>query len=72
MYHKNAKGDVMPGNYIKYRSVQLSLPEAAYNSIKILAQRENKPLSKYILTLVEREVHKNGLPVFFMEHGEEE
>ena len=61
----------MPGKYIKYRSVQFSLPEAAYNSVKILSQRENTTLNKYILTLIEREIVKNGLPVFFTEYIEE-
>ena len=62
----------MPNRYIKYKSVQFSLPESAYNSVKILAQRENRTLSKYIRALVEREIHKNGLPVYFVEHSEQE
>lgn len=54
----------MPGKYIKYKRIQFSLPEAAYNSIKILAQREEKTVSKYIMSLVEREIIKNNLPLF--------
>lgn len=60
----------MTNRYIRYRSVQISLPEAAYNSVKILAQRENRTVGKYIMALVEREIHKNGLPVYFVEHHE--
>ncbi len=62
----------MRNNYIKYRSVRISLPEAACNSAKILAQRENRTVGTYIAALVEREVHKNGLPVYFVEHSEQE
>lgn len=58
----------MPNRYIKYKSVQFSLPEAAYNSVKILAQRENRTVGKYIMALVEREIYKNGLPLCFVEH----
>ena len=54
----------MPKKIIKYKSIQFSLPEAAYDSVKLLAQREEKTVSKYILTLVEREIVRNGLPVF--------
>ena len=54
----------MPGKYIKYKSVQFSLPEAAYDSMKLLAQREEKTVSKYIMTLVERDIIKNNLPLF--------
>ena len=54
----------MPGKYIKYKSVQFSLPEAAYDSMKLLAQREEKTVSKYIMTLVEREIINSNLPLF--------
>ena len=54
----------MPKKLIKYKSVQFSLPEAAYDSMKLLAQREDKTVSKYIMTLVEREIIKNNLPLF--------
>ena len=54
----------MPGKHIKYRPVQFSLPEAAYHSAAILAQRENKTVNKYIMALVEREIAKNALPLF--------
>lgn len=54
----------MPGKYIKYKRVQFSLPEAAYDSMKLLAQREDKTVSKYIMTLVERDIIKNNLPLF--------
>ena len=57
----------MPKKLIKYRSVQFSLPEAAFNSANILAQRENKSVNKYIVSLVEREIVKNGLPVFLVD-----
>ena len=54
----------MPGKYIKTKTIQFSLPEAAYNSIKILAQREEKTVSNYLVTLVERESVRNDLPLF--------
>ena len=54
----------MKYQYIKYKPVSFSLPEAAYDSIKILAQRENKTVNKYIMTLVERDIVKNNLPLF--------
>ena len=54
----------MPKQIIKYKPVQFSLPEAAYNSVNILAQRENKTVNKYIMTLVEREIIKQNLPLF--------
>jgi len=54
----------MPQKYIKYKRIQFSLPEAAYDSVKILAQREDKTVNKYIMSLVEREVVKNDLPLF--------
>lgn len=57
----------MSGQYIKHKRVQFSLPEAAYKSVKNLAQRENKTVNKYIMSLVEREVVKNGLPIFCTE-----
>ena len=57
----------MPNRYIQYKKIQVSLPEATYRSAKILAQREDMPLSTYVAALVKREVHKNGLPVYFVE-----
>ena len=54
----------MRGKYIKTKPIQLSLSEAAYNSIKILAQREEKTVSNYLVTLVEREIVRNDLPLF--------
>lgn len=54
----------MSQKYIKYKRIQFSLPESAYDSVKILAQRENKTVNKYIMSLVEREVIKNDLPLF--------
>ena len=54
----------MPKKLIKYKSVQFSLPEAAYNSVNLLAQRENKTVNKYIMTLVEREIINQNLPLF--------
>ena len=54
----------MPKQLIKYKPIQFSLPEAAYNSVKILAQRENKTINKYIMSLVEREIIKNDLPLY--------
>ena len=54
----------MPKKLIKYKSVQFSLPEAAFNSITILAQREDKTPGSYIAALVEREIIKNNLPLF--------
>ena len=44
----------MPVQKIKREKVQLSLPVAAYNSVKILAKRENKTVNNYVQTLVER------------------
>ena len=55
----------MPERYIKYKRIQFSLPEAAYDSMKLLAQREDKTVSKYSMTLVEREIIKNNLPLFY-------
>ena len=57
----------MQGKYIKTKFVQFSLPEAAYDSMKILAQREEKTVRNYLATLVEREIIKNGLPLFCTE-----
>ena len=63
----------MPKKYIKYRSVRFSLPEAAYSSALTLAKREDKTLGKYIMALVEKEILKNGLPLFFVDYsGREE
>lgn len=54
----------MPVQKIKREKVQLSLPVAAYNSVKILAKRENKTVNNYVQTLVEREIVKNNLPLY--------
>ena len=54
----------MPKKLIKYKRVEFSLPEAAYESIKILAQREDKTVNKYMMTLAERDIVKNNLPLF--------
>lgn len=54
----------MPERYIKYKSLRFSLPEAAFNSITVLAQREDKTPANYIAALVEREIIKNNLPLF--------
>ena len=62
----------MPKKFIKYKPVQFSLPEAAYNSAKILAAQEGKTVNKYIMSIVEREIAKNGLPLFFVDRSAEE
>ena len=54
----------MSERYIKYKSIKFSLPEAAFNSITILAQREDKTPGSYIAAVVEREIIKNNLPLF--------
>lgn len=54
----------MPVQKIKREKVQLSLPVVAYNSVKILAKRENKTVNNYVQTLVEREIVKNNLPLY--------
>ncbi len=54
----------MPRKYIKYKPIQFMLPETAYDSMKLLAQREDKTVSKYIMALVEREIINSNLPLF--------
>ena len=54
----------MPVQKIERKRIQISLPLAGYNSIKVLAEHENKTVSRYVQSLVERDIIKNNLPLY--------
>ena len=49
---------------MKRTRVILSIPEATYESIKILADRKEMTVSRYVKFLVDQEVIKNNLPLY--------
>ena len=49
---------------IKRTRVAISIPEATYESVKILADREEMAVSRYVKSLIDREVIKNNLPLY--------
>ena len=62
----------MPVSKIKREQIRISLPEATLRSVSTLAQREKKTVPKYIQSLIEHEVIKNGLPLYFFAENNSE
>ena len=55
----------MPVSKVKRGQIKISLPETTLLSVSTLAKRENKSVPKYVQSLIEHEVIKNGLPLYF-------
>ena len=55
----------MPVAGIKRTRIIVSLPEATYESAKILADQEGITVHKYVKSLVEREIIKINLPLYY-------
>ena len=55
----------MPVCGVKRERITISLPIAAYNSLEQLAQKEGLSVPQYSRRLLEREIMKRNLPLYW-------